>query len=196
MRENVDVRSGGWQLTVGDNFHDKTLGIVGLGNIGSEVAKVGKAFGMNIIAWSQNLTAEKAEAHGARHVTKEELFASADYVSVHLVLSPRTRGLVGAAEVAAMKPTARLVNTSRGPIVDESALIAALRDKRIAGAALDTFDVEPLPADHPYRTLENVLTTPPHRLRDERSLPRLLRGHGREPRPLARRAEALTPGEP
>ncbi len=160
VRENEDVRAGGWQRTVGGNFHGKTLGVLGLGNIGSEVAKVGRAFGMNVIAWSQNLTAEKAEAQGAKLVSKEELFRQSDYLSVHLVLSDRSRGLVGATELGLMKPTARLVNTSRGPIVEEVALVAALREKRIAGAALDTFDVEPLPADHPFRTLDNVLTTP------------------------------------
>ena len=158
--EADDVRAGGWQRTVGSNFHGKTLGVLGLGNIGSEVAKVGRAFGMNVIAWSQNLTADKAEALGARHVAKEELFASSDYVTVHLVLSQRTRGLVGAAELGAMKKTARLVNTSRGPIVDEAALVEVLRGERIAGAALDTFDVDPLPKDHPFRTLKNALTTP------------------------------------
>ena len=158
--EANDVRAGGWQRSVGVNLHGKTLGLLGLGNIGSEVAKVGTAFGMKVIAWSQNLTAEEAEAQGARLVSKVDLFRQADFVSVHLVLGDRTRGLVGAAELAAMKPTARLVNTSRGPIVEEAALVSALQDKRIAGAALDTFDVEPLPIDHPFRTLENVLTTP------------------------------------
>ena len=119
-----------------------------------------RAFGMKVVAWSQNLGAEKAAEHGAELVSKEDLFRQADFVSVHLVLSGRTRGLVGAPELALMKPSARLVNSSRGPIVDEEALLAALRDGRIAGAALDTFDVEPLPADHPLRTLDNVLTTP------------------------------------
>src|SRR5580704_15517382 len=115
---------------------------------------------MDLIAWSQNLTVEKAQACGARLVSKEELFRDADVVTIHLVLSPRTRGLVGAAELQAMKPSARLVNTSRGPIVDESALIEVLRERRIAGAALDVFDIEPLPTDHPFRSLENVLSTP------------------------------------
>jgi phosphoglycerate dehydrogenase-like enzyme len=160
VAESNDVRAGGWQLTLGANFHGKTLGLLGLGNIGSEVAKIGRAFGMKVIAWSQNLTAEKASEHGAELVTKEELFRQADYLSVHLVLSDRSRGLVGAPEIALMKPSARLVNTSRGPIVDEAALVSALREGRIAGAALDTFDVEPLPADHPFRTLPRVLTTP------------------------------------
>jgi phosphoglycerate dehydrogenase-like enzyme len=158
--ENVHVRAGGWQLTVGDTLHGKTLGILGLGNIGSEVARIGLAFGMKVIAWSQNLTADKAQTCGARLVSKEELFQSADIVTIHVVLSQRTMGVVGAAELQAMKTSARLINTSRGPIVDESALIDVLRGRRIAGAALDVFDIEPLPADHPFRTLDNVLATP------------------------------------
>jgi phosphoglycerate dehydrogenase-like enzyme len=158
--ENANVRTGGWQQTVGDSLHGKTLGILGLGNIGSEVARLGLAFGMEVIAWSQNLTPERAQACGARWVSKEELFRSADILTVHLVLSERTQGLVGAAELRAMKPTARLINTSRGPIVDETALIEALRERRIAGAALDVFDIEPLPVDHPFRSLESVLATP------------------------------------
>jgi phosphoglycerate dehydrogenase-like enzyme len=158
--ENAHLRAGGWQLTVGDTLHGTTLAVLGLGNIGSEVARIGLAFGMNVIAWSQNLTKEKAQSCGARLVSKEELFRSADILTVHLVLSPRTKGLVGAAELQAMKPSARLINTSRGPIVDESALIEVLRERRIAGAALDVFDIEPLPAGHPFRSFENVLATP------------------------------------
>jgi phosphoglycerate dehydrogenase-like enzyme len=158
--ENAYLRAGGWQCTVGDSLHGKTLGLLGLGNIGSEVARIGLAFGMDVIAWSQNLTAEKAQACGARLVSKEELFRSADIVTIHLVLSDRTKGLVGAAELQAMKPSARLINTSRGPIVDELALIEALRERHIAGAALDVFEIEPLPADHPFRSLDNVLCTP------------------------------------
>jgi phosphoglycerate dehydrogenase-like enzyme len=158
--ENAYLRAGGWQRTVGDGVHGKTLGVLGLGNIGSEVARIGLAFGMEVIAWSQNLTPDKAQACGARLVSKEDLFRSADILTIHLVLSPRTTGLVGAAELEAMKPTARLINTSRGPIVDEPALIEVLRQRRIAGAALDVFDVEPLPADHPLRSLDNVLATP------------------------------------
>src|SRR6266404_5510480 len=158
--ENAHLRAGGWQLTVGDSLHGKTLGVVGLGNIGSEVARIGLAFGMEVIAWSQNLTADKAQACGARLVSKEELFRGADILTIHLVLSERTKGLVGAAELRAMKRSARLVNTSRGPIVDETALIEVLRERRIAGAALDVFDIEPLPADHPFRSLDNVLSTP------------------------------------
>jgi phosphoglycerate dehydrogenase-like enzyme len=158
--ENANLRAGGWQRTVGDGLKGKTLGVVGLGNIGSDVARIGLAFGMDVIAWSQNLTSEKAQSCGARLVSKAELFQSADIVTIHLVLSQRTKGLVGAAELQAMKPSARLINTSRGPIVDESALIAVLRERRIAGAALDVFDIEPLPVDHPFRSLENVLSAP------------------------------------
>jgi phosphoglycerate dehydrogenase-like enzyme len=158
--ETANLRAGGWQRTLGDVLHGKVLGVLGLGNIGSEVARIGRAFGMNLIAWSQNLTADKAQACGARLVSKEELFRTADIVTIHLVLSQRTKGLVGAAELKAMKPTARLINTSRGPIVDEPALIEVLRERRIAGAALDVFDIEPLPADHPFLSLDNALSTP------------------------------------
>jgi phosphoglycerate dehydrogenase-like enzyme len=154
------MREGGWQTTVGTGLHGKTLGLLGLGRLGSRVAKVGQAFGMETIAWSQNLTAERAGEHDVTAVSKEELFARSDVLSVHLVLSRRTRGLVGAAELGLMKPGALLVNTSRGPIVDEAALLAALRCKEIGGAALDVYDVEPLPADHPVRTLPNVVLTP------------------------------------
>src|SRR4029077_13573929 len=138
----------------------KTLGVLGLGRIGSEVARIGLAFGMEVIAWSQNLTPEKAQTCGARLVSREDLFRNADILTIHLVLSQRTRGLVGAAELRAMKPSARLINTSRGPIVDEPALIEVLRERRIAGAALDVFKIEPLPAEHPFRSLDNVLATP------------------------------------
>ena len=160
VAENASLRSGGWQRAIGDGLRGKTLGVLGLGNIGSQIARVGLAFGMEVVAWSQNLTAEKAAAQGVRLTSKDELFRQADIVTIHLVLSGRTRGLVGAAELAAMKPSARLVNTSRGPIVEEAALVDALRERRIAGAAIDVFDVEPLPADHPYRSLENALATP------------------------------------
>ena len=158
--ENGHLRAGGWQFTIGDSLHGKTLAILGLGNIGSEVARIGLAFGMEVIAWSQNLTPDRAQECGARLVSKDELFRTADVVTIHLVLSPRTKGLVGAAELQAMKPSARLINTSRGPIVDEATLIEVLRHRRIAGAALDVFDIEPLPPDHPFRSLENVLATP------------------------------------
>jgi phosphoglycerate dehydrogenase-like enzyme len=160
VSENASLRAGGWQKSVGEDLAGKTLGIVGLGNIGAQVAKVGLAFGMQVIAWSQNLTREAAAAAGARLVSKEQLLREADVVSIHLVLSGRTRGLIGAAELQLMKPTARLVNTSRGPIVVESALIDALANGRIAGAAIDVFDVEPLPPEHPFRRLDRVLATP------------------------------------
>ncbi|HEY6619941.1 MAG TPA: D-2-hydroxyacid dehydrogenase family protein [Steroidobacteraceae bacterium] len=160
VAEAAAVRSGGWQHTIGDDLSGKTLGIMGLGHIGSQVAKIGLAFGTRVLAWSQNLTAEKAAATGAALVSKEELLRQADIVSVHLVLSERTRGLIGAGELALMKRSARLVNTSRGPIVVEAALIAALKADQIAGAAIDVYDVEPLPADHPYRNQDNLLATP------------------------------------
>ncbi|GAB2966945.1 D-2-hydroxyacid dehydrogenase family protein [Amycolatopsis acidiphila] len=154
------MRAGGWQSTVGTPLHGRTLGLLGLGRLGSRVAKVGQAFGMETIAWSQNLTAERAAEHEVTAVSKEELFSRSDVLSVHLVLSKRTRGLVGAAELALMKPHAWLVNTSRGPIVEEAALLEVLRSGEIGGAALDVFDTEPLPADHPLRTLDNALLTP------------------------------------
>jgi phosphoglycerate dehydrogenase-like enzyme len=160
VSENASLRAGGWQRAVGDDLADKTLGIIGLGNIGSQVAKVALAFGMNVISWSQNLTSQAAAAAGARLVSKEELLREADVVSIHLVLSKRTAGLIGAPELALMKPSARLVNTSRGPIVVETALIDALTRRQIAGAAIDVFDTEPLPPDHPYRSIEQVLATP------------------------------------
>ena len=160
VAENTSLRSGGWQQSIGDDMAGRTLGILGLGNVGSAVARIGAAFGMKVIAWSQNLTTERAAEVGATLVSKDELFREADVVSVHLVLSGRTRGLVGAPELALMKPTARLVNTSRGPIVDEADLIAALEDKKIAGAAIDVFDQEPLPLEHPFRSLPNLLATP------------------------------------
>jgi phosphoglycerate dehydrogenase-like enzyme len=160
VTESNSVRSGGWQQTVGADLRGKTLGVLGLGRIGSEVARIGRAFGMNVIAWSQNMTPQAAEAAGAILVSKNELFEQADILTIHVVLSSRTRGLIGAAELARMKPTARLINTSRGPIVEEQALIGVLKNKQIAGAAIDVFDVEPLPPDHPFRALDNVLATP------------------------------------
>jgi phosphoglycerate dehydrogenase-like enzyme len=159
-RETGSVRHGGWQTAIGANLRGKCLGVIGLGNIGKEVARIGLAFGMTVIAWSENLTTEIANAAGATRVDKPDLFRQADIVTIHLVLSRRTTGLVGTAELALMKPTARLINTSRGLIVDEAALIEALRARKIAGAALDVFDAEPLAADHPFRTLDNVLATP------------------------------------
>ena len=159
-REAASLRTGGWQTGLGSNLRGKTLGVVGLGNIGKEVARIGLAFGMKVIAWSQNLTEEKASAAGASLVDKQTLFREADIVTVHLVLSKRTRGLIGKPELAHMKPTARLVNTSRAPIVDQAALVEALQARRIAHTAVDVFDAEPLPPDHPFRKLENVLATP------------------------------------
>ena len=159
-REAASVRDGGWQTRIGANLRGKCLGVIGLGNIGKEVARIALAFGMTVIAWSQNLTREIASAAGATLVDKDVLFRQADIVTIHLILSRRTSGLVGAAELALMKPTAWLINTSRGPIVDQAALIETLQARRIAGAALDVFDVEPLPADHPFRRLDNVLATP------------------------------------
>lgn len=158
--EAAAVRGGGWQRTLGDDIAGKTLGIIGLGNLGSKVAKVALAFGTQVIAWSQNLNAERAAAVGATLVSKDELLRQADIVSIHLVLSDRTRGLIGARELALMKPDARLINTSRGPIVVEAALIEALNEGRIAGAAIDVYDTEPLPVEHPYRRIPNLLATP------------------------------------
>ena len=158
--EAASICNGGWQHTIGDDLSGQTLGIIGLGNLGTSVAKVALAFGMKVIAWSQNLTAEKAAAAGAALVPKEELLRRSDFVSIHLVLSERTRGLIGARELSLMKPTARLINTSRGPIVVEADLIQALNTGRIAGAAIDVYDMEPLPADHPYRNTANLLATP------------------------------------
>jgi phosphoglycerate dehydrogenase-like enzyme len=159
-QEHQRMREGGWQETVGTALHGLTLSILGLGRLGSRMASIGRAFGMEVLAWSQNLTAERAEAAGATLVAKDELFARADVLTIHLVLGERSRGLVGAAELGRMKPGAVLVNTSRGPIVDEAALIAALERADIRGAGLDVYDREPLPADHPLRRLGNVVLTP------------------------------------
>jgi phosphoglycerate dehydrogenase-like enzyme len=158
--EFASVQRGEWQISVGGDLEGKTMGLVGLGNIGAKIAKIAHAFGMNILAWSQNLTREAAEKHGALLVSKEELFSGSDIVTIHLVLSPRTKGIVGKTEIGLMKPTAYLVNTSRGPVVDENALIEALKKQSIAGAALDVYDIEPLPASHPFRSLDRLLVTP------------------------------------
>jgi phosphoglycerate dehydrogenase-like enzyme len=154
------LRQGKWQSRLGVGLKGKVLGVIGLGRLGSQVAAIGKAFGMNVIAWSQNLTEAKAAEIGVKRVEKEELFARADFVTIHLVLGDRSRGLVGPAELARMKPSAYLVNTSRGPIVQEKALIEALKSHRIAGAAVDVFDREPVARDHPYLALDNLLATP------------------------------------
>jgi phosphoglycerate dehydrogenase-like enzyme len=158
--ENASLRANGWQQKIGTDLNGKTLAVLGMGNIGSQVARIAKAFGMNVISWSQNLTADKALEAGSTLVTKEELFKQADFLSIHLVLGPRSKGLVGKNELNLMKPTAFLINTSRGPIVEESALIEALSNKTIAGAAIDVYDQEPLQKDHPFRLLENALATP------------------------------------
>jgi phosphoglycerate dehydrogenase-like enzyme len=158
--ERLSIAAGGWQTTVGRELSGRVLGVLGLGRIGARVARIGTAFGMDVTAWSSNMTAEAAAEVGARWVPRDEFFATADVLTVHLKLSERSMHLIGRAELESMKPTALLVNTSRGPIVDEAALIDALRSGSIAGAALDVFDTEPLPPDHPLRTLPNVLATP------------------------------------
>jgi phosphoglycerate dehydrogenase-like enzyme len=158
--EDRATREGRWQISCGLGLNGKTLGVVGLGGLGSRVAKIGRAFEMDVIAWSQNLTAARASEIGATLVTKDELLARSDVVSIHLVLGDRTRKLIGARELAQMKPTAYLINTSRGPIVDEAALVAALRQGKLAGAGLDVYDEEPLPLDHPLRNLPNTVITP------------------------------------
>lgn len=160
LNEANALRAGGWQQGLGGDLHGKTLGILGLGSIGQRVAQFGQVFGMRVIGWSENLTAERAQQAGVTYVSKQQLFEQADVLSVHLVLSDRSRGLVNAQALAWMKSTALLVNTARGPIVDEAALIKALQKQQLGGAALDVFDQEPLPALHPFRTLDNVLATP------------------------------------
>ncbi len=159
-REDAAIRQGHWQTTIGVTLHDKVLGVMGLGRLGSRVATIGIAFGMSVITWSQNLTAERAAQFGATLVTKDELFARSDILSIHLRLSDRTRGLVGTHEFNLMKSTAYLINTARGPIVDEAALIQALQNSIIAGAGLDVFDQEPLSSDHSFKHLDNIVMTP------------------------------------
>jgi phosphoglycerate dehydrogenase-like enzyme len=159
--ENGRLKAGAaWQTTIGLDLEGMTLGLLGLGKLGSRMAEIGRAFRMDVIAWSQNLTAKKCEDAGAEYVGRDDLFRRADFLSIHVQLSERTRGLVGAREIALMKPSAFLINTSRGPIVDEAALLKALRENQIAGAGLDVFDIEPLPTDHPFRMLDNVVLTP------------------------------------
>ncbi len=159
--ENARMKAGvPWQTTIGLDLDGLTLGVLGLGKLGTRTANIAKAFGMKVIAWSQNLTPEKCKEAGVDYVSKEELFRQADFITIHVVLSQRSRGLVGGKELALMKPSAYIINTSRGPIIDEAALLAALRDKKIGGAGLDVFDVEPLPTDHPLRKIDNVVITP------------------------------------
>ncbi|MFJ5295771.1 D-2-hydroxyacid dehydrogenase family protein [Pseudomonas sp. NPDC088368] len=158
--EANSLRAGNWQIGLGSDLYGKTLGIVGLGSIGQKIARYALAFDMKVIAWSENLTAERAAEHGVTYVSKDALFEQSDIISVNLVLSDRSRGLVDADSLSRMKPTAYLVNTARGPIVDEDALVDVLKQKKIAGAALDVYSIEPLPADHPFRSLPNLLATP------------------------------------
>jgi phosphoglycerate dehydrogenase-like enzyme len=159
--EHARLKSGAaWQSTIGLDLDGLTLGVLGLGKLGTRTARIAQAFGMKVIAWSQNLTPEKCKEVGVEYVGKDDLFRQSDFVTIHVVLSQRTRGIVGAKEFGLMKPTAYLINTSRGPIVDEAAMLAALRDGKIAGAGLDVFDVEPLPFDHPLRKMDNVVITP------------------------------------
>ena len=160
VAEDRSIREGGWQRTVGSDLAGATLGVVGLGRLGSRVAKIGLAFGMDVIAWSQNLQSETAQARGVRAVSKDELFRTADVITIHLQLSERTRGLITKDDLALLKPTASIVNTSRGPIIDEEALLEALSRGQLAGAGLDVFDVEPLPTDHPLRSAPRTLLTP------------------------------------
>jgi phosphoglycerate dehydrogenase-like enzyme len=159
--ENARMHAGAaWQSTIGADLEGMTLGTLGLGKLGTHTANIAKAFGMKVIAWSQNLAPEKCAAVGVGYVSKDDLFRQSDFITIHIVLSQRSRGLVGAKELGLMKPTAFIINTSRGPIIDEAALIATLRDKRIGGAGLDVFDTEPLPLDHPFRKMDNVVITP------------------------------------
>lgn len=160
LAEANSLRAGGWQIGLGGDLYGKTLGILGLGSIGQKVAQFAQVFGMRVIAWSENLTPERAAEAGVAWVSKQALFEQADILTVHLVLSDRSRGLVDAEALGWMKPTARLVNTARGPIVDEQALVQALESGRLAGAALDVYGEEPLPLEHPFRRLSNVLATP------------------------------------
>jgi D-3-phosphoglycerate dehydrogenase len=159
--ENMRLKSGAlWQTTIGVDLEGKTLGIVGLGKLGARVARIGQAFGMSVLAWSQNLTPETCQAAGVSYASKEDLFRQADFISIHVLLSDRSRGLIGAADLAQMKPTAYLINTARAAIVDQAALLSVLTERRIAGAGLDVFETEPLPLDSPLRKLDNVVITP------------------------------------
>jgi D-3-phosphoglycerate dehydrogenase len=159
--ENARMKAGvPWQTTIGTDLEGLTLGVLGLGKLGTRTARIAQAFGMKVIAWSQNLTPETCKDAGVDYVSKQDLFRRADFITIHLVLSQRTRGLVGAEDLGLMKPSAYIINTSRGPIIEEAALLAALRENKIAGAGLDVFDVEPLPVEHPLRRMDNVVLTP------------------------------------
>ncbi len=159
--ENARMKAGvPWQTTIGMDLEGLTLGVLGLGKLGTRTARIAQAFGMKVIAWSQNLTPQKCKEIGVGYVGTEDLFRQSDIITIHVVLSQRTRGLIGAKELGLMKPTAYIVNTSRGPIIEEAALLSALRENKIAGAGLDVFDVEPLPVDHPLRSMDNVVLTP------------------------------------
>jgi phosphoglycerate dehydrogenase-like enzyme len=160
VTEDRALRDGRWQTTIGTDLAGSTLGVLGLGRLGAQVARIGRAFGMRVVAWSQNLTPDRAAEGGAKWISKDELFTVSDVVTVHLKLSPRTTGLVGAADLAAMKPTSILINTSRGPIVDQSALVSALTSGSIAGAGLDVYDTEPLPVGHPLLGAPNTVLLP------------------------------------
>ena len=160
IRENQSIRDGGWQTSIGRTLHGRKLGLVGLGRVGAAVARIGAAFGMEVFAWSPNLTAEKAAQANVRLLSKSELFSECDVVSIHLVLGDRTRGIIGSEELSRMRSDSILVNAARGALIRESALIDALRSGRPGVVALDTFDTEPLPVDHPFRSMDNVLATP------------------------------------
>jgi phosphoglycerate dehydrogenase-like enzyme len=159
--ENARMKAGvSWQSTIGLDLEGLTLGVIGLGKLGTRTSRIARAFGMKVIAWSQNLTPEKCKEAGVDYASKDDIFRQSDFITIHVVLSQRTRGLIGAKELGLMKPSAYIINTSRGPIIDEAALLAALRDRRIAGAGLDVFDIEPLPADHALRKMDYVVLTP------------------------------------
>ena len=159
--ENARMKAGApWQVTIGHDIEGMTLGIIGLGKLGAKVARLAQAFGMNVIAWSPNLTPDKCKEAGVTYASKEELFKTADVITIHVVLGPRSRGLVGREDLLRMKPTAYIVNTARGPIIDEAALLEVLQQKKIAGAGIDVLSVEPLPVDHPFRKLDNMVITP------------------------------------
>ena len=159
--ENARMKAGiSWQSTIGMDLEGLTLGVIGLGKLGTRTSRIARAFGMKVIAWSQNLTPERCKEAGVDYASKEDIFRQSDFITIHVVLSQRTRGLIGAKELGLMKPSSYIINTSRGPIIDEAALLAALRNNTIAGAGLDVFDVEPLPVDHPLRKMDNVVLTP------------------------------------